>query len=150
MNRKWITFLDESELKTVGVVVCLDDKQRFLIIRRSDIDKRAGQWTMPGGHIDTKDGSIEAGAVRELKEEANLTCDIADLVFLGKPKPKKYYFLTTQWSGEVDVDNENPETGEIEHDDWRWASIDEIKDITNSEIPIYLLEKAIEMSKNAK
>jgi 8-oxo-dGTP pyrophosphatase MutT (NUDIX family) len=148
MNHKWNTFLNESELKTVGVVACLDDQQRFLIIRRSDIDDRAGQWTMPGGHIDTKDGSIEAGAVRELKEEANLICKVSSLLFLGQPKPKKHYFLTTEWTGQVNVDNPNPETNEIEHDDYRWATIEEIKDITNSEIPIYLLEKALELSKN--
>jgi 8-oxo-dGTP pyrophosphatase MutT (NUDIX family) len=103
---------------------------------------------MPGGHIDTKDGSIEAGAVRELKEEANLVCKVSDLLFLGQPKPKKHYFLTTEWVGQVNVDNPNPETNEIEHDDYRWATIEEIKDITNSEIPIYLLEKALELSKN--
>ena len=49
MKNKCNDFLTEGELKTVGIVVCLNDKQQFLIIRRSDIDARAGQWTMPGG-----------------------------------------------------------------------------------------------------
>ena len=87
---KWNKFLTEGELKTVGVVACLNDEQQFLVIRRSDIDDREGEWTLPGGHIDEKDGSIEAGAVRELKEEAGLTCKISDLVYLGEPKSKKY------------------------------------------------------------
>ena len=145
---KWNKFLTEGELKTVGVVACLNDKQQFLAIRRSDIDSREGQWTIPGGHIDEKDGSIEAGAVRELKEEAALTCKVSDLVYLGEPKPEKHYFLTQKWTGEVNVDRPNPETAEIEHDDWKWFTIEEIKDIENSEIPIYLLEKALEISKN--
>ena len=145
---KWIKFLTEGELKTVGVVACLNDKQQFLVIRRSDIDSREGQWTIPGGHIDEKDGSIEAGAARELKEEAGLTCKVADLVYLGEPNPEKYYFLTQKWTGEVNVDRPNPETDEIEHDDWKWLTIDQIKDIENSEIPNYLLEKALEISKN--
>ena len=144
----WNKFLTEGELKTVGVVACLNDKQQFLVIRRSDIDSREGQWTMPGGHIDEKDGSIEAGAARELKEEAALTCKVSDLVYLGEPKPEKHYFLTQKWTGEVNVDRPNPETAEIEHDDWKWFTIEEIKDIENSEIPIYLLEKALEISKN--
>ena len=38
--------------------------------------------------------------------------------------------------------------GEIEHDDYKWATIDEIKEIENTEIPIYLLEKAVEKAKN--
>ncbi len=148
MNRKWNMFLTEGELSDVGIVVCLNDKQQFLIIRRSDIDDRAGQWTIPGGHIDDEDNSIEAGAVRELDEEANLKCDVSDLTFLGEPKKKKYYFLTTKWTGEVNVNKPNPHTGEVEHDDYKWATINDIKDIDNSEIPIYLLEKALEMSKN--
>ena len=148
MNRKWNMFLTEGELSDVGIVVCLNDKQQFLIIRRSDIDDRGGQWTIPGGHIDDEDNSIEAGAVRELDEEANLKCDVSDLTFLGEPKKKKYYFLTTKWTGEVNVNKPNPHTGEVEHDDYKWATINDIKDIDNSEIPIYLLEKALEMSKN--
>ncbi|HAI41389.1 MAG TPA: hypothetical protein DCM40_26385, partial [Maribacter sp.] len=65
MNEKWRKYLTEKEgdLKITGIVVCLDDKQRFLIIRRSDIDERAGMWTIPGGHIDEDDRSIESGAV---------------------------------------------------------------------------------------
>ena len=64
------------------------------------------------------------------------------------PKPGKYYFLAKSWAGMVDVGKPNPKTGIIEHDDYKWASINDIKDIEDSEIPIYLLEKALEMSKN--
>tara|TARA_A100001011_G_scaffold658_1_gene768 strand:- start:3748 stop:4197 length:450 start_codon:yes stop_codon:yes gene_type:complete len=148
MNRTWKKYLNEGELSDVGIVVCLNDEQQFLIIRRSDIDRRAGQWTIPGGHIDDEDSSIEAGAIRELDEETNLKCNVSDLTYLGEPKEKKYYFLTTEWSGDVNVDKPNPHTGEVEHDDYRWATIEQIKDIDNSEIPIYLLEKALEMSNN--
>ena len=145
---KWNKFLTEGELKTVGVVACLNDKQQFLVLRRSDIDDREGEWTLPGGHIDDKDGSIEAGAGRELKEEAGLTCKASDLVCLGEPKPEKHYFLTQKWSGEVNVDIPNPKTDEIEHDAYKWLTIDEIKELENSKIPNYLLEKALEISKN--
>ena len=122
------------------------DEQQFLIIRRSDIDRRAGQWTIPGGHIDDEDSSIEAGAIRELDEETDLLCNTSDLVYLGEPKPKKHYFLTREWSGNLNINKANPHTGKIEHDDWRWASIREIKEIANSEIPIYLLEKALKIA----
>ena len=50
----------------------------------------------------------------------------------------------------MNVDKPNPKTNEIEHDDYKWVTIEEIKDIANTEIPIYLLEKALDMSKNAK
>jgi 8-oxo-dGTP pyrophosphatase MutT (NUDIX family) len=148
MKYNWNKFITEGELKTVGIVACLNDKQQFLVIRRSDIDMRAGQWTLPGGHIDEFDDSIEAGAVRELHEEAGLKCSADDLRYLGQPKEKKHYFLTLKWGGDVNVDKPNPKTAEIEHDDYKWATIEDIKDIANTEIPIYLLEKALEMSKN--
>ncbi len=148
MKSKWKQYLSEGELSAVGIVVCLDKNDRFLIIRRSNIDHREGQWTIPGGHIDEDDRSIEAGAVRELDEETDLLCSTSNLVYLGMPKPEKYYFLTKKWTGAVNVDKPNPESGLIEHDDYMWATIEEIKEIANSEIPIYLLEKALEMSKN--
>ena len=145
---KWKQFLTEGELKTVGIVACLNDKQQFLALRRSDIDDREGEWTLPGGHVDDKDGSIEAGAARELKEEAGLSCKVTDLVYLGEPKPEKHYFLTQKWSGSVNVDKPNPETGEIEHDAYKWLTIDEVKELDNSKIPNYLLEKALEIAKD--
>mgnify|MGYP003116073879 CR=1 FL=1 len=145
MNRKWNKYLTEGERKEVGIVVCLNDDQQFLVIRRSDIDDRAGQWTIPGGHIDDEDTSIEDGAIRELFEETNLKCSVSDLKYLGEPKEKKYYFLTTTWSGDINISKPNPVTGEVEHDDWKWLTIEEIKDLENSEIPIYLLEKALEL-----
>jgi 8-oxo-dGTP pyrophosphatase MutT (NUDIX family) len=146
MSNKWNIFLTEKELKTVGIVVCIDNKQRFLIIRRSDIDSRAGQWTIPGGHIDEEDCTIEDGAVRELYEETNLKCEVCDLTYLGQPKPEKFYFLTQKWSGDVNVDKPNPKTDKIEHDDWKWATIDEIKEIENTEFPIYLLREALKLA----
>ena len=148
INKNWKSFLHENELRTVGIVVCLDDKQRFLVIRRSNIDSRGGQWTIPGGHIDEQDKSIEAGAIRELFEETNLKCEIDDLKYMSEAKPEKYYFLTLKWSGSINIDKPNPITKKIEHDKYSWLTIEEIKDIDNSEIPIYLLEKALEMSKN--
>ena len=148
MNKKWNHFLIEGELSVVGIVMCLNSNDEFLILRRSDIDKRAGQWTMPGGHIDDEDGSIEKGAIRELEEETGLSCMPGDLLYMGEPRDKKHYYLTQNWTGEVNVDKPNPHTGEIEHDAYKWASVAQIKRLENSEIPIYLLEKALEKVKN--
>ena len=148
---KWNKFLTEGELKTVGIVACLNDEQQFLVIRRSNVDDRAGEWTMPGGHIDDEDMSIEAGAVRELKEEAGLVCKISDLTYLGVPKLDKYMFMTQKWTGEVNVDKPNPKTGDVEHDAFKWLTIDEIKELEDNKIPIYLLEKGlklVELDKN--
>ena len=58
--------------------------------------------------------------------------------------------MTLEWSGDVDVDKPNPESGEIEHDDYKWATIDDIKTIDDTFIPIYLLEKALEIQKEGE
>jgi 8-oxo-dGTP pyrophosphatase MutT (NUDIX family) len=150
MKHPWKEFLIESETKTVGVVVCLNNEQQFLLLRRSTIDSRQGSWTLPGGHIDEEDASVEAGAVRELEEETNLICVTTDLRYLGEPSSRKYYFLTQKWHRRVNISQPNPNTGEIEHDDYKWATVEEIKEIDNTEIPIYLLEKALTMAQNAK
>jgi 8-oxo-dGTP pyrophosphatase MutT (NUDIX family) len=148
MKHEWNKLLNIDSEREAGIIVCLNDNNEFLILRRAPIDDRGGQWTVPGGHIDGDDRSIVHGAIRELKEETDLTCLEEDLVYLGEPKPLKYYFLARKWSGDVNISIPNPESGEIEHDAFRWAAIDEIKDIDNSEIPIYLLEKALEIFKN--
>jgi hypothetical protein len=57
-------------------------------------------------------------------------------------------YYTKKWTGKVNVDKPNPKTGDVEHDAYKWLTIDEIKEIDNTEIPIYLLEKALELSKN--
>ena len=150
MKYSWTKFLNEEKDSEVGIVVCLNDEQQFLILRRSPMDQRSGQWTMPGGHIDPEDSSIEAGTIRELHEETNLKCNANDLIYLGAGGIKKYYFLTFQWSGDVNVDKPNPKTDEIEHDDYKWATINEIKDIDDTNIPIYLLEKALEIQKEGE
>ena len=147
MNPLWKKYTN-IETSDAAIVVCFDRSDRFLIIRRSNIDHRGGQWTIPGGHVDDNDKSLEAAASRELEEETDLVVLLEDLRFLGQPRPGKYYFFAKKWVGDVDVMIPNPDTGLIEHDDFKWATIEEIKDIDNSEIPIYLLEKALEMSKN--
>ena len=144
MNGEWKKFINEKELTTVGVIICVTQQQEFLIIRRSPIDKRGGEWTFPGGHIDDTDGSIEAGAVRELYEETNLKCSLGNLLYLGEFGPEKFYFLTQEWSGQVNIEKPNPKTGEIEHDDYKWLTLEEIENSDFSGIKTYILRRALD------
>ena len=59
--------------------VCLDDEQRLLMCRLSDITERPGWWTLPGGGINFGEHP-EAGALRELDEETGLTGRIVELL----------------------------------------------------------------------
>ena len=153
-----------TRLKTiiVGTVACLNDKQQFLIVRRSKTDViKPGSWEFPGGHVDDSDGSIEDGAARELEEEANLASDPTKLIYLGltneikpaKDEPnlelqiRKHYFLALDWKNEAKI-VPNPKSGILEHDDLRWVTKEEIESINNTEIPIYLVDKALKIQKD--
>jgi 8-oxo-dGTP diphosphatase len=58
--------------------VCVDDQQRLLMCRLSNITERPGAWTLPGGGIDFGEHP-EAGALRELQEETGFVGRIREL-----------------------------------------------------------------------
>jgi 8-oxo-dGTP diphosphatase len=147
MNQIWNKFLNENKKKDIASVVCINDKQQILILRRSKTDKhRPLHWDLPGGHIDPSDNSLEDGAVRELQEEAGIEASIGDLIFIDSRNLKKstrHTFVTTKWTGKVKL-KPNPKTDITEHDEYKWATIDEIKELEQSIIPNYILKKALE------
>lgn len=59
--------------------VCVDDASRLLMCRLSNITKRPGAWTLPGGGIDFGEHP-ESGALRELLEETGLVGRIVELL----------------------------------------------------------------------
>jgi len=56
-------------------VVVLNERGEFLLIRRSDNEN----WALPGGAMDLGE-SIGQAAVREVKEETGVDCEITGLV----------------------------------------------------------------------
>ena len=147
----WQEALNEDKKKEIASVVCINDKQQILILRRSKTDEhKALHWDLPGGHVDPSDNSLEAGAVRELKEESGLKVAMKDLIYVDSRNLKKavrYTFATTQWTDKIEV-KPNPKTDIIEHDEYKWATIEEIKELEKSVIPNYILSKALEKIKN--
>lgn len=150
-KKHWNSFLNENKKKEIASIICVNDDQRILILRRSKTDKhKADFWDLPGGHIDPSDDSLEAGAARELQEEAGLKVSTGDLMYVTKRelhKANRYIFVTTKWTGEINL-KPNPKTDILEHDDHKWATIDEIKDLEQSIIPNYILRKALDKIKN--
>jgi len=150
-NQKWNKFLNENKKKDIASVVCVNDKQQILILRRSKTDKHKPlRWDLPGGHVDPSDNSLEAAAVRELQEEAGIEASIGDLIFIESRNLKKstrHIFVTTKWTGKVKL-KPNPKTDIIEHDEYKWLTIDEIKSLEQSIIPNYILSKALDKIKN--
>lgn len=63
-----------SMVPSVNVVV-ENDRGQLLLIRRSDNDN----WALPGGAIDLGESMTQA-AVREVKEETGIDCEVTGLV----------------------------------------------------------------------
>lgn len=63
-----------SLVPSVNVVV-LNDQGEFLLIRRSDNDN----WALPGGAMDLGE-SISQAALREVKEETGVDCEVTGIV----------------------------------------------------------------------
>ena len=149
-KKYWASFLNEGKKKEIASVICVNDDQKILILRRSKTDKhKADFWDLPGGHIDPSDDSLEAGAARELQEEAGLKTSTGDLMYVTRRelhRATRYTFVTTNWTGAVQL-KPNPKTDILEHDDHKWATIEEIKDLEQSIIPNYILRKALDKIK---
>ena len=70
----------KKDTSTVAKVVIFDDQNRVLFLKRSKyVDKFAGDWDLPGGHLKASE-SLPAGLYREVKEETTL--QLRDPVFL--------------------------------------------------------------------
>lgn len=79
-----------NDTKTVAKVVLIDQKNRTLFLKRSDyMEKFAGDWDLPGGHLKPNE-SLEAGLARETKEETEL--DVRDPVFLLKLDNLNFFY----------------------------------------------------------
>ena len=70
-----------NDSRNVAKVVIIDNSNRVLFLKRSDyVDKFAGEWDLPGGHIQVGEDLI-SGLEREVKEETNLNigkCEFVD------------------------------------------------------------------------
>ena len=61
-----------KDTDTVAKVVLIDQSSRVLLLKRSNyVEKFAGDWDLPGGHLKPKE-SLEDGLTRETYEETQL------------------------------------------------------------------------------
>ena len=78
-----------NDSKNVAKVVIIDNNERVLFLKRSDyVDKFAGEWDLPGGHIQVGEELI-AGLKREVKEETGL--DVDNCKFVDKLENIKFF-----------------------------------------------------------
>jgi 8-oxo-dGTP diphosphatase len=68
--------MTERPVPAVGVVVLKSDE--VLLVRRGT-PPRLGQWSLPGGRIEFGE-TVEAAALRELKEETGVEAELLGLI----------------------------------------------------------------------
>jgi 8-oxo-dGTP pyrophosphatase MutT (NUDIX family) len=113
---------EPAEIVAAGGII-VDDEGRVLVVHRPHYD----DWSFPKGKVD-KGESIEAAAIREVREEAGLECEIvgrlssshyAYTTRKGEVKPKVvHYFLMKVRGGQLVTDGK-------ETDEALWCNTEE-------------------------
>ena len=148
---KWYEFLNEKNKKEVASAFVINSEDKVLIIRRTKTaPSKAGYWEIPGGRMDSKDKDAKETATRETKEEAGLTVsDLVEISIVQSDNKTKHYYATKTYTGSV-VLEPNPQTDILEHDDYKWVSIEEIEELgQQTTVEVYLLKKAISHKKES-
>jgi mutator protein MutT len=107
--------------KVIGVAVIKNDREQFLIDKRSPQGLHGGFWEFPGGKIEPGE-TIEACIAREIMEELGIVIEVGDLLIEIDHDYSK--FTVT-----LKVHNCRHISGEpqaIECDEIRWVTIDEM------------------------
>ena len=108
----------------VCLVVTLDAKDRFLVIRRSAKNSRAGNWECPLGHRDPGESATTA-AHREVEEETGLKVKLFPKTFDKKsPDGKRIRVYLARVQGKTTVT-----TNPTEHDAHRWVPWNQLDSI---------------------
>ena len=130
--------------REVASCFIIDEQDRFLIVRRSNTDWwRPLHWEIPGGKIDDTDLTANHAAIREVQEETGLELIQCRFMELYKSERiTKFYFISRWWTGDIGspITQEN---GIIEHDAYKWASIDDLKNQEDLIIPVEVFERAL-------
>ena len=79
-----------NDSRQVAKVVIINDNDEVLMLKRSGyVDKYAGEWDLPGGHIQVGE-DFAVGMKREVKEETGL--DIDKAIFVEKIENLEFYY----------------------------------------------------------
>ena len=94
----------QKDSEAVAKVVIVDNKNRVLMLTRSDYHKKhAGELDLPGGHLKVNEPLLK-GLQREVEEETGLKLQDASLF---KTKGNKSYFYATYDSQPIKLSREH-------------------------------------------
>lgn len=79
-----------EDSRKVAKVIIINGDDHILMLKRSDyVDKFAGEWDLPGGHIQVGE-DFEIGMKREVKEETDLS--VGECNYVGKTENLDFYW----------------------------------------------------------
>lgn len=123
-----------------------NSKDEILIIRRTMIKRgkenfEGGKWDIPGGTVEEMEFPSVA-AEREAKEEVNLDVTVEGIVFekSNLDTKKNKIFTTLIYSCRTVNDSETIRLDLEEHDDYKWATKEDISTMKNYELVSYMKE----------
>lgn len=109
-----------------SIFVIVEKGGKYLLLRRANTGYMDGWYDLPAGHLEAGEG-LQAGAVRELKEEAGLIVQPEDLRLIhvyqnhtNQPAYHGYIFYATRWSGHPKI------TEPDKCDDMGWFSLEKL------------------------
>lgn len=127
---------------STGVAVLRDGK--ILMVRRAPDDYLGGYYELPGGGVDEGE-TIEAAALREVREETGLTPAKVLAVFEGfdystdkKPRVRQVNFLVAAEPGEVKLSDE--------HDEYMWVDTATLMHIKTTDSMITCVKHALALA----
>ena len=123
----------DTPLTTVDLVIftVIDGELKVLVVKRSEYPEK-GKWSLPGGFIQTgTDESIEAAAIRKLKEKTGVISPyIEQLQTIGnKDRDPRGWSLTVVYFALVAHDAVNPAAGKSVSET-RWLTVNGDNSIT--------------------
>jgi len=95
-----------NDISTVAKAVIIDNKDRVLLLKRSNyMDKFAGEWDLPGGHLKDNE-SLFDGLEREVEEETGLSVSEPKLISIDN---NLHFFYCNYDSQPVKISHEHTE-----------------------------------------
>ncbi len=111
----------------VGVEIFLRKQDMILLGKRKNC-YGAGDWGLPGGHLEAKEKSVDT-AIRELKEETGLVASPADLLLIAIVDDIRVDQHYLHISFEMKVEDIEPILMEPDKcEEWKWFSLGALPD----------------------
>ena len=111
---------EKKDTDKIAKAVVMKDGKALLLKRSNYMKKYAGEWDLPGGHVQEEE-SIEEGLRREVEEETGLKIKSPEKLYTDG---RTHYYRAESDSSEVKLSEE--------HTEYKFVSAEDLEDM---EIP---------------